>query len=149
MVLFVFHMRFACVILTGQLKEYIDDTEDFINIKLVRTPDIINSYLFYLFFPQLEYLMFIPSPFFFFFLEYECQDNIQNQLIQFGLLLSGATFVVTAFAVVTAVFGMNFADPVFDLPSNFDSALITTGFCCGSIYLFFLLYVKHRKLLHL
>ncbi|CAA6657382.1 unnamed protein product [Spirodela intermedia] len=92
------------------LKEYIDDTEDFINIKL---------------------------------------DNVQNQLIQFGLLLSGATFLVTAFAAVTAVFGTNFADPVFDLPSNFDSALISTGFCCGSIYLFFLLYVKHRKLLDL
>ncbi|XP_078430177.1 magnesium transporter MRS2-5-like [Wolffia australiana] len=92
------------------LKEYIDDTEDFINIKL---------------------------------------DNVQNQLIQIGLLLSGATFVVAAFTVVTAVFGMNFADPLFDRPSNFGSALVSAGFCCGLIYVLFLLYVKHRKLLHL
>ena len=115
-----------------QLKEYIDDTEDFINIKLVRKIVSVKNFNCLINF-----------------VGYECQDNIQNQLIQFGLLLSGATFVVTAFAVVTGVFGMNFADPVFDLPSHFDSALISAGICCGSIYIIFLLYVKHRKLLRL
>uniref|UniRef100_A0A1D1Y4K6 Magnesium transporter n=2 Tax=Anthurium amnicola TaxID=1678845 RepID=A0A1D1Y4K6_9ARAE len=92
------------------LKEYIDDTEDFINIKL---------------------------------------DNVQNQLIQFELLLSAATFVVTIFAVVTAIFGMNFVDSVFDFSSNFNSVVIISGFCCGFVYLLFLLFVKHRRLLHL
>ncbi|KAK6157836.1 hypothetical protein DH2020_012084 [Rehmannia glutinosa] len=47
------------------LKEYIEDTEDLININL---------------------------------------GNVQNQLIQFELLLTAATFVATVFAVVTAVF---------------------------------------------
>ncbi|MQM22817.1 hypothetical protein Taro_055875 [Colocasia esculenta] len=92
------------------LKEYIDDTEDFINIKL---------------------------------------DNVQNQLIQFELLLSAATFVVTIFAVVTGVFGMNFVDSVFDFASNFNLVLIISGLFCGFVYLIFLLYVKHRRLLHL
>ncbi|KAG0480846.1 hypothetical protein HPP92_011704 [Vanilla planifolia] len=90
------------------LKEYIDDTEDFINIKL---------------------------------------DNIQNQLIQFELLLTAATFVVTVFAVVTGVFGMNFNDAVFDTPSNFNWVLILSGVFCSLVYLLFLLYVKHKRLL--
>lgn len=92
------------------LKEYIDDTEDFINIKL---------------------------------------DNVRNQLIQFELLLTAATFVVTIFAVVTGVFGMNFTDSVFDRASNFSLVLIISGLCCSTLYLSFLLYVKHKKLLHL
>ncbi|KAG0480802.1 hypothetical protein HPP92_011366 [Vanilla planifolia] len=92
------------------LKEYIDDTEDFINIKL---------------------------------------DNIQNQLIQFELLLTAATFVVTVFAVVTGVFGMNFNDAVFDTPSNFNWVLILSGVFCSLVYLLFLLYVKHKRLLPL
>lgn len=90
------------------LKEYIDDTEDFINIKL---------------------------------------SNVQNQLIQLELLLTGATFVVTIFAVVTGVFGMNFADSVFDQSSNFNWVLIISSVSCAVIYAFFLLYVKHKRLL--
>ncbi|GAU31868.1 hypothetical protein TSUD_114790 [Trifolium subterraneum] len=62
------------------LKEYIDDTEDFINIQL---------------------------------------DNVRNQLIQFELLLTTATFVVAIFGVVAGVFGMNFEIPFFDVPSAF------------------------------
>ncbi|KAH7673405.1 magnesium transporter protein [Dioscorea alata] len=92
------------------LKEYIDDTEDFINIKL---------------------------------------NNVQNQLIQFELLLTAATFFVTIFAVVTGVFGMNFVDSVFDNPSNFDSVVIYSTICCAVAYLFFLLYFKHKRLLPL
>ncbi|KAL0918842.1 hypothetical protein M5K25_010883 [Dendrobium thyrsiflorum] len=94
----------------SSLKEYIDDTEDFINIKL---------------------------------------DNVRNQLIQFELLLTAATFVVTIFAVVTGVFGMNFQDSVFDTPSNFNWVLILSGVFCGFLYLSFLLYVKHKRLLPL
>ncbi|KAJ6718394.1 RNA SPLICING PROTEIN MRS2 MITOCHONDRIAL [Salix purpurea] len=59
------------------LKEYIDDTEDLINIKL---------------------------------------GNVQNQLIQFELLLTAATFVATTLAVVTGIFGMNFVASIFDYP---------------------------------
>ncbi|KAJ6804894.1 magnesium transporter MRS2-5 isoform X1 [Iris pallida] len=90
------------------LKEYIDDTEDFINIKL---------------------------------------DNVRNQLIQFELLLTAATFVVTIFAVVTGVFGMNFQASVFDHPFNFNLVLIVSSIGCVVVYSLFLLYVKHKRLL--
>ncbi|CAN1314123.1 Magnesium transporter MRS2-5 [Linum perenne] len=91
-------------------KEYIDDTEDFINIKL---------------------------------------GNIQNQLIQFELLLTAATFVATVFAVVTGVFGMNFEDSIFDNPSTFHWVLIITGVACCFLYMSFLFYFRHKKVLPL
>nr|GEY98030.1 magnesium transporter MRS2-1-like [Tanacetum cinerariifolium]GEZ05934.1 magnesium transporter MRS2-1-like [Tanacetum cinerariifolium] len=62
------------------LKEYIDDTEDFINIQL---------------------------------------DNVRNQLIQFELLLTTATFVVAIFGVVAGIFGMNFEISLFHSPLAF------------------------------
>ncbi|GER43807.1 magnesium transporter [Striga asiatica] len=92
------------------LKEYIEDTEDLINIKL---------------------------------------GNVQNQLIQFELLLTAATFVTTVFAVVTAVFGMNFEDTIFDKPSTFNWVLIITGVFCGILYSVFLIYFKHKKVIPL
>ncbi|KAL6529305.1 Magnesium transporter MRS2-5 [Orobanche gracilis] len=92
------------------LKEYIDDTEDLINIKL---------------------------------------GNVQNQLIQFELLLTAATFVTTVFAVVTAVFGMNFNDTIFDNPSTFNWVLIITGVFCAMLYSVFLMYFKHKKVIPL
>lgn len=88
------------------LKEYIDDTEDLINIKL---------------------------------------GNVQNQLIQFQLLLTAATFAATVFATVTAVFGMNFADAIFDNPSIFNWVLFITSAACGFFYFSFLFYLRHRK----
>ncbi|XP_072987503.1 magnesium transporter MRS2-5-like [Typha latifolia] len=94
----------------SSLKEYIDDTEDFINIKL---------------------------------------DNVRNQLIQFELLLTAATFVATIFAVVTGVFGMNFEDSVFSHPSNFKTVLIISSFSCAVIYISFFLYAKYKRLLPL
>lgn len=90
----------------SSLKEYIDDTEDLINIKL---------------------------------------GNVQNQLIQFELLLTAATFVATIFAVVAGVFGMNFDDSIFDNPVAFNWVLIITGVFCGMLYVFFLIYFRHKK----
>lgn len=75
------------------------------------------------------------------------QDNVRNQLIQFELLLTAATFVVTIFAVVTGVFGMNFQDSVFENASNFNLVVILSSISCAVIYCFFLLYVKHKRLL--
>ncbi|KAI8539410.1 hypothetical protein RHMOL_Rhmol09G0181000 [Rhododendron molle] len=91
---------------SSSLKEYIDDTEDLINIKL---------------------------------------GNVQNQLIQFELLLTAATFVATIFAVVAGVFGMNFEDSIFDYPFAFHWVLITTGVFCGMLYISFLFYFRHKK----
>ncbi|KAL6559752.1 Magnesium transporter MRS2-1 [Orobanche gracilis] len=92
------------------LKEYIDDTEDFINIQL---------------------------------------DNVRNQLIQFELLLTTATFVVAIFGVVAGIFGMNFAVPMFDDPSAFKWVLIITGVCGAVIFSAFLCFFKRRRLMPL
>ncbi|KAM3359172.1 magnesium transporter MRS2-5 [Capsicum galapagoense] len=91
----------------SSLKEYIDDTEDLINIKL---------------------------------------GNVQNQLIQFELLLTAATFVATIFAMVTAVFGMNLKTTVFNDPDGFNWTLIITGSFCLVLYIAFMIYFKHKKL---
>lgn len=88
------------------LKEYIDDTEDLINIKL---------------------------------------GNVQNQLIQFELLLTAATFVATIFAVVAGVFGMNLKASIFDYPSAFNWVLVIAGLAGCLLYFSFLFYFKHKK----
>lgn len=92
------------------LKEYIDDTEDFINIQL---------------------------------------DNVRNQLIQFELLLTTATFVVTIFGVVAGIFGMNFAVPLFDDPDAFKWVLVITGVCASFIFGAFLGFFKYKRLMPL
>ncbi|XP_009592707.1 magnesium transporter MRS2-5 [Nicotiana tomentosiformis] len=89
------------------LKEYIDDTEDLINIKL---------------------------------------GTVQNQLIQFELLLTAATFVAAIFAMVTGIFGMNLKTTVFNDPDGFNWVLIITGIFCLVLYIAFLIYFKHKKL---
>ncbi|TVU15353.1 hypothetical protein EJB05_38871, partial [Eragrostis curvula] len=88
------------------LKEYIDDTEDFINIQL---------------------------------------DNVRNQLIQFELLLTTATFVVAIFGVVSGVFGMNFEVPLFKVPHAFEWTLAIAGVCGTIIFCSFLWYFKKRR----
>ncbi|KQK16843.1 magnesium transporter MRS2-B [Brachypodium distachyon] len=92
------------------LKEYIDDTEDFINIQL---------------------------------------DNVRNQLIQFELLLTTATFVVAIFGVVAGVFGMNFETSVFSIQNAFQWVLIITGVVGAFIFCFFVWFFKYKRLMPL
>lgn len=92
------------------LKEYIDDTEDFINIQL---------------------------------------DNVRNQLIQFELLLTTATFVVAIFGVVAGVFGMNFPIPLFDDAGAFKWVLLITGITGIIIFSAFVWFFKYRRLMPL
>ncbi|KAG2325985.1 hypothetical protein Bca4012_040503 [Brassica carinata] len=92
------------------LKEYIDDTEDFINIQL---------------------------------------DNVRNQLIQFELLLTTATFVVAIFGVVAGIFGMNFEIDLFEQPGAFKWVLTITGVCGVLVFLAFLWFYKRRRLMPL
>ncbi|PSR96826.1 Magnesium transporter MRS2-1 like [Actinidia chinensis var. chinensis] len=92
------------------LKEYIDDTEDFINIQL---------------------------------------DNVRNQLIQFELLLTTATFVVAIFGVVAGIFGMNFPIAMFDNSGAFKWVLIITSVIGIFIFCSFLCFFKHRRLMPL
>ncbi|XP_044487539.1 magnesium transporter MRS2-1-like [Mangifera indica] len=92
------------------LKEYIDDTEVFINIQL---------------------------------------DNVRNQLIQFELLLTTATFVVAIFGVVAGIFGMNFPISLFDDANAFKWVLIITGVFGIIIFFAFVWYFKYRRLMPL
>ncbi|CAE5964738.1 unnamed protein product [Arabidopsis arenosa] len=92
------------------LKEYIDDTEDFINIQL---------------------------------------DNVRNQLIQFELLLTTATFVVAIFGVVAGIFGMNFEIDFFEQPGAFKWVLTITGVCGLVVFLAFVWFYKRRRLMPL
>ncbi|RCV22130.1 hypothetical protein SETIT_4G195900v2 [Setaria italica] len=92
------------------LKEYIDDTEDFINIQL---------------------------------------DNVRNQLIQFELLLTTATFVVAIFGVVAGIFGMNFETTVFKIHNAFSWTLIITGVVGAFIFSSFLWFFKYKRLMPL
>ncbi|KAL8226105.1 hypothetical protein R6Q57_018662 [Mikania cordata] len=92
------------------LKEYIDDTEDFINIQL---------------------------------------DNVRNQLIQFELLLTTATFVVAIFGVVAGIFGMNFMIPLFDRPTAFSWVLVITGVIGAIIFTSFLWFFRYKRLMPL
>ncbi|KAF0902823.1 hypothetical protein E2562_019138 [Oryza meyeriana var. granulata] len=92
------------------LKEYIDDTEDFINIQL---------------------------------------DNVRNQLIQFELLLTTATFVVAIFGVVAGIFGMNFETSVFSIQNAFQWVLIITGVIGAFIFCGFLWFFKYKRLMPL
>ncbi|GAB4850558.1 Magnesium transporter MRS2-1 [Ancistrocladus abbreviatus] len=92
------------------LKEYIEDTEDFINIQL---------------------------------------DNVRNQLIQFELLLTTATFVVAIFGVVAGVFGMNFSVPLFKDKGAFKWVLTITGVAGAIIFCSFLWFYKYKRLMPL
>ncbi|KAG6545287.1 hypothetical protein Mapa_013247 [Marchantia paleacea] len=90
------------------LKEYIDDTEDFINIQL---------------------------------------DNVRNQLIQFELILTTATFVVAIWGIVAGVFGMNIPLWLFEEPSAFKWVLIISGAVGLLIFCSFLWFFKRLHLL--
>ncbi|KAL2899989.1 Magnesium transporter MRS2-1 [Bienertia sinuspersici] len=92
------------------LKEYIEDTEDFINIQL---------------------------------------DNVRNQLIQFELLLTTATFVVAIFGVVAGIFGMNFEIELFNYPDAFKWTLLITGVTGLVIFGSFLWFFRYKRLMPL
>lgn len=82
--------------------------------------------------------------------EYLCvQDNVRNQLIQFELLLTTATFVVAIFGVVAGIFGMNFSIPMFDDEGAFKWVLLITGVTGVCIFSAFVWFFKHRRLMPL
>ena len=77
------------------------------------------------------------------------QDNVRNQLIQFELLLTTATFVVAIFGVVAGIFGMNFEIDLFEEPGVFKWVLTITGVCGVLVFLAFLWFYKRRRLMPL
>lgn len=82
-------------------------------------------------------------------MDFYLQDNVRNQLIQFELLLTTATFVVAIFGVVAGIFGMNFEIPMFNQPNAFKWVLIITGVTGAVIFFAFLWFFKYRRLMPL
>ena len=74
---------------------------------------------------------------------------MRNQLIQFELLLTTATFVVAIFGVVAGIFGMNFEIDLFEQPGAFKWVLTITGVCGVLVFLGFLWFYKSRRLMPL
>ncbi|XP_071679013.1 magnesium transporter MRS2-C-like isoform X8 [Lolium perenne] len=86
------------------LKDYIDDTEYYVNFQL---------------------------------------DVLRNKLLKFELVLGSAAFVVALFAVVPAVFGMNFEGvTIYKVPHAFEETLGITGICSLVMFVVFLWYLK-------
>jgi len=77
------------------------------------------------------------------------QDNVRNQLIQFELLLTTATFVVAIFGVVAGIFGMNFEISFFQVPNAFQWVLIVTGVSGLIIFGAFVWFFKYKRLMPL
>lgn len=77
------------------------------------------------------------------------QDNVRNQLIQFELLLTTATFVVAIFGVVAGIFGMNFSISLFDEPDAFKWVLLITGVCGLLIFCGFVWFFRYKRLMPL
>lgn len=77
------------------------------------------------------------------------QYNVRNQLIQFELLLTTATFVVAIFGVVAGIFGMNFEIELFNYPDAFKYTLLITGFTGLVIFGSFLWFFRYKRLMPL
>ena len=77
------------------------------------------------------------------------QDNVRNQLIQFELLLTTATFVVAIFGVVAGIFGMNFEIEFFNYPNAFQWVLYITGIIGLCIFGAFVLFFRYKRLMPL
>ena len=93
--------------------------------------------------------MYIDS-FFLNYLEgFHVQDNVRNQLIQFELLLTTATFVVAIFGVVAGIFGMNFEIPMFGNPDAFKWVLLITGVSGIIIFSAFVWFFRYKRLMPL
>lgn len=94
-----------------QLREYVDDTEDYINIML---------------------------------------DDKQNHLLQMGVLLTTATLVVSAFIVVTGIFGMNITIDLFSETTNTAVFAWVVGgslIGCVVIYAIAIAWCKYKRLI--
>ncbi|XP_078172836.1 magnesium transporter MRS2-F-like isoform X2 [Carex rostrata] len=92
------------------LREYVDDTEDYINIML---------------------------------------DDMQNQLLEMGVMLGTATMVISIGIVIVGILSMNIHISLFDVPPSMTFWEIAGGLLGGivGLYIIILVYYKRRKLL--
>lgn len=106
----MFATNLILLVLCIQLREYVEDTEDYINIML---------------------------------------DDKQNHLLQMGVMLTTATLAISAFIVVTGVFGMNIHIPLFDFggESQFLWVVLGTGTICVVLYFAVIGWCKYKHLI--
>ncbi|EFJ33960.1 hypothetical protein SELMODRAFT_165091 [Selaginella moellendorffii] len=90
------------------LEEYIEDTEDLININL---------------------------------------DHVRNQLIQFELILTTATFVMAFYSIIAGIFGMNIPLPLTDRPWAFKWIITVSGLVGVFFFASVILFLRWRKLI--
>lgn len=64
-------------------------------------------------------------------------DDKQNHLLQMGVMLTTATLVISAFIVVTGVFGMNINIPLFNIGGTPQFLAIVFGSAAICVVLYF------------
>lgn len=94
--------------LNVQVREYIDDTEDYVNIQL---------------------------------------DNQRNELIQFQLTLTIASFAIAVETLIAGLFGMNIPCTLYERDGVFGYFVGGTSAGCLLLFLVILGYAKWKKLL--
>lgn len=90
------------------VREYIDDTEDYVNIQL---------------------------------------DNQRNQLIQLQLILTMASFAITAETLLASLFGMNIPCPLYNIHGIFWYFVWSITAFCFVLFMVVLGYARWKKLL--
>lgn len=90
------------------VREYIDDTEDYVNIQL---------------------------------------DNQRNQLIQLQLILTMASFAITAETLLASLFGMNIPCPLYNINGIFWYFVWSITAFCFVLFMVVLGYARWKKLL--
>uniref|UniRef100_A0A6N2M1V6 Magnesium transporter n=1 Tax=Salix viminalis TaxID=40686 RepID=A0A6N2M1V6_SALVM len=99
------------------LREYIDDTEDYINIQVGNAESITEL------------------------------DNHRNQLIQLELYLSSGTVCLTIYSLVAGVFGMNIPYTWNENHGYmFKWVVIVTGAFCASLFVVLMTYARYKGL---
>ncbi|XP_059625963.1 magnesium transporter MRS2-I-like isoform X3 [Cornus florida] len=107
------------------LREYIDDTEDYINIQVLGHDNLCLM----ISLPLLQL------------------DNHRNQLIQLELFLSSGTVCLSVYSLVAAIFGMNIPYTWKEGHGYlFKWVVILAGMVCGSIFLSIISYARHKGL---
>ncbi|KAH8495673.1 hypothetical protein H0E87_018739, partial [Populus deltoides] len=119
------------------LREYIDDTEDYINIQGGNVESNAEvCFLVYVFFRTLTLcILFLQL------------DNHRNQLIQLELYLSSGTVCLTIYSLVAGIFGVNIPYTWTDNHGYmFKWVVIVTGAFCASLFLVLMTYARYKGL---
>ncbi|KAG2545984.1 hypothetical protein PVAP13_9KG025900 [Panicum virgatum] len=119
------------------LREYIDDTEDYINIQVTFCVCVLVCFYHS-----------VSKVFFFVFLSFAVQlDNHRNQLIQLELFLSSGTVCLSLYSLVAGVFGMNIPYTWNeDHGYVFKWVVLVSGLFCAFMFVSIVAYARHKGL---